>query len=204
MKQHKAEIAHHVRGRLRMKVPAAKGNAELLEQIRRELVNVPCVHSVTANPDTGSLIVHYNDEYHADFHNTLSDHCDQSCQHVAVARPEFTPAFPPAPSRTEVDEMARMLEEEAEFLAQHSVLAETIVGIFKDLDRQLKVATNNNVDLKVVVPLGLAVYTFVQLGVEAATPVWLTLGLFALNHFVEMHAHPNVAPDVQRRVAPAF
>jgi hypothetical protein len=94
---------------------------------------------------------------------------------------------------TEIDELENQLEEEAEYLAEHSQAARIIVDFCKSLDREVKRATNNAVDLKVLVPLGLAAYTFVEIGVEAATPVWLTLGLFALNHFVEMHAHPSVA-----------
>src|SRR5258708_410232 len=97
------------------------------------------------------------------------------------------------PPLTEIAELENELEDEAEYLAEHSEAARAIVEFCKSLDRKVKRATNNAVDLKVLVPLGLAAYTFVEIGVEAATPVWLTLGLFALNHFVEMHAQPAAA-----------
>ncbi len=38
-------------------------------------------------------------------------------------------------------------------------------------------------------PLGLAAVTFIEIGATAATPVWVTIGLFSLNHFIELQAH---------------
>jgi hypothetical protein len=189
MKYH-AEIAHHVCGRIRMKVPAAKGNEVLLEQIKRALSPIPGVHCIEVNPSTGSVIMHYDPDVHVDLHDTLSAHAGDYFQLRRRA------------PVTEIDELADELEEEAEFLAEHSEAARAIVNFTKSLDREVKRATNNAVDLKVLVPLGLAAYTFLEIGVEAATPVWLTLGLFALNHFVEMHAHPAVAG--KPNPAPAF
>ena len=165
-----------------MKIAAAKGDEELLDQITTALSAIPGIHQVSANPATGSIILHYDPEHHADFHLKLEDHARD---HIVVPRP--------APSN-EAEELARTIEEEAEYLAEHSHAARIVVDMCKALDREVKRATNNAVDLKVLVPLGLAAYTFLELGFEAATPVWLTLGLFALNHFVEMHAHPAAAP----------
>jgi cation transport ATPase len=188
--KYQAEIAHHVCGRIRMKVPAAKGDEVLLEQIKRALSPIPGVHSIEVNPSTGSVIMHYDPEVHEELHDTLSAHAGD---HLEL--PRRAPA-------TEIDELANQLEEEAEYLAEHSEAALAVVNFCKSLDREVKRATNNAVDLKVLVPLGLAAYTFLEIGVEAATPVWLTLGLFALNHFVEMHAQPSAGG--QRDAAPAF
>jgi hypothetical protein len=175
---HEAEIVHHVRGRVRMKVKGAKGDEALLEQIRQALTPIPGVREVSVNPDTGSVIMHYDPETNGEFHDRLQKH---GSSHIAVRR---------AP-RSEIDDVAEKLEQEAEFLAEHSEVARCVVGFCRELDRQVKLSTDNAVDLKVLVPLGLAAYTFIYVGVEAATPVWLTLGLFGLNHFVEMHAHPS-------------
>jgi hypothetical protein len=174
---HKAEIAHHVRGRIRIKVPAAKGDECLLAQITEALGAIPGVHQVSANPSTGSVILNYDPDQHDDFHVTLEDH---GKQHIAL--PSRAPSI-------ESENLALAIEEEAEYLAEHSHAARAVVDFCKSLDRGVKRATDNAVDLKVLFPLGLAVYTFLELGFEAATPVWLTLGLFSLNHFVEMHAH---------------
>jgi cation transport ATPase len=188
--KYQAEIAHHVCGRIRMKIPAAKGNEVLLEQIKRALSPIPGVHCIEVNPSTGSVIMHYDPEVHEEMQLALSAHTKD---HFEL--PRRRPA-------TEIDELENQIEEEAAYLAEHSEAARAIVDFCKVLDREVKLATNNAVDLKVLVPLGLAVYTFLEIGVEAATPVWLTLGLFALNHFVEMHAHP--AAPAQRGPEPAF
>ncbi len=175
---HKAEIAHHVRGRLRIKIPAAKGDEVLLEQIKQALTPVPGMLDIQVNPSTGSVIMHYDPDVHEEIHDSLHEH---GSDHIHLSRLRVT----------EVDELDEQIEREAEFLAEHSRAARVIVDFCKSLDQEVKRATDNNVDLKVLVPLGLAAYTFLEIGVEAATPVWLTLGLFALNHFVEMHAHPS-------------
>jgi len=181
---HEAEIAHHVRGRIRIKIPAAKGDECLLEQIKEALGAIPGVNDVSANPSTGSVILRYDPDRHGDFHLELEDH---GKDHITL-RKRPLPRQAPV---TEVDELANTIEEEAEFLAEHSHAARAVVDFSKYLDREIKRATNNAVDLKVLFPAGLAVYTFLELGFEAATPVWLTLGLFALNHFLEMHAYSS-------------
>jgi hypothetical protein len=35
---------------------------------------------------------------------------------------------------------------------------------------------------------------FLEIGATAATPVWVTFAIFAVNHFVEMHAPTPSAP----------
>ena len=37
--------------------------------------------------------------------------------------------------------------------------------------------------------MALAGFTFLEIGAAAATPMWVTLAIFSLNHFVELHAH---------------
>src|SRR5450432_3054140 len=101
---HKAEIAHHVRGRLRMKIPAAKGDEVLLEQIKRALSPIPGMLDVEVNPSTGSVILHYDPDVHEGIHDSLHEH---GSDHFSVARPRVT----------EVDELEDQFEEEAAFLA---------------------------------------------------------------------------------------
>ena len=64
-----------------------------------------------------------------------------------------------------------------------------VADFFKGLDRQIKLATDNNVDLKIVLALGLIGFTVIEVGATAATPVWVTLSLFVVNHFIELHTH---------------
>jgi hypothetical protein len=175
----KFNVAHQVPGRVRMKIPSAKGNPELLQQIAETFAVIPGIERITVNPATGSVVMHYDTDQHDEFHGRLQHHVGQNGAYHAPA--------------TEIDEFARKIEEEAEFLASHSESARAVVDFFKKLDREVRVATDNNVDLKIVLAAGIIGFTVLEVGAAAATPVWVTLTLFALNHVIEMHA-PH-APD---------
>ena len=77
-----------------------------------------------------------------------------------------------------------------------------LFDMLRKFDVGLKRATDNNADLKVLAPLGLAVYAFLELGFEAATPVWLTLGVFSFNHFVTLHTQTPTTHPAQRQSNP--
>ena len=184
--KHRAKIAHHVPGRMRLKVDAAKGNDAMLEDIRQTLSNVPGIHDIEINASTGSVTVHYAVDAHPQMHTTIEQHQEHfSVTHSAPV--------------TKIDEMSKMIEDEAEFLADHSHSARVVVDFCKHLDRNIKKATGNSVDLKVLVPLGLAAVTFIEIGATAATPVWVTIGLFSMNHFIELQAHRGA--DRRKRTA---
>jgi hypothetical protein len=174
-KKHKAKIAHYVPGRLRLKIPSGKGNEALFEEIRQDLAAVPGIHEIIVNPATSSITVHYAVEAHPELPASIIEHQDHFEVHT--------------PPSTKIDEMTHLVEEEAEFLAEHSHSARVIVDLCKKLDREIKKATGNSVDLKVLLPLGLAAVTVVEIGAAAATPVWVTISLFSLNHFIELQAH---------------
>jgi hypothetical protein len=185
-----ALVAHHTRGRIRVKVPAAKGNPELLREIEQLLAPAQGVQSVEVNPTTGSVVVHYDHTAHEDFHQTLTGHGESSGL-FALQPPELT----------EVDHMAEAIQREAEFLAAHSETAKTIVDFTKNLNDRLRRATDNNLDLKVLLPLGLAVYAFLEVGAEVSTPLWVTLGIFSFNSFVQLHPPlPEVSVQSQQVV----
>lgn len=177
----KLHIAHQVPGRIRMKVPSAKGNPDLLRQISEPFCAIPGVEEVTVNPATGSVVVHYDADQHDDFHGHFQ-------HHYGRALPEDSPP------KTELDELANKIEAEAEFLARNSQSARAIVDCFKRIDREIKVATNNTIDLKIVFAAGIIGFTLIEVGATAATPVWVTLAVFGLNHFIEMHT-PHASPS---------
>ena len=178
-------IAHQVPGRIRMKIPAGMGNAELLEQIKQTFGVIPGIEQVTVNPTTGSVVLHYDQDRHDEFHGDLR-------QHLPIHH---------RPPSNEIDEIARKFEDEAEFLAEHSHTARVVVDFFKDLDRRIKAATGNMIDLKIVLAAGIIGFTVFEVGAGAATPVWVTLVIFSLNHFIEMH--PPGARSAQAQSATA-
>lgn len=187
----KAHIAHMMPGRLRIRVPAARGNPELLEQTRALFNGVAGLRKVTMKPDSGSIVLHYDPVQAAAVEAEL-------WQRWKAAKP----SLPRKPRREhaarpgdEISEVTRQIEAEAEFLAGRSETARLLVQFFKDFDAEVKRLTSNTVDLKILLALGLAVVTFIGVGAHAATPMWVTLVLFALNHFLEMHpTSGNPAP----------
>jgi len=177
-------IEHQTAGRVRMKVASAKGNTELLQEIGKTFGVIPGIERVTVNPTTGSVVLHYDADQHAKFHHHFRSHCDQhGCE---------------APPPTNYDELANRIEREAEFLAEHSHTAKLIVHICKHIDREIKLKTNNTVDLKIGLAGAIIGLTLFELGASAATPVWLTLGVFTLNHFVELQQHHALEEKVDK------
>jgi hypothetical protein len=178
-KKHKAHVHHKVAGRVRLRVPTAKGNPHVLEEFRTLFAAVPGITGVATNVETGSIVIRYDPKREAElqhhFEHAAEHHSDEHHVTVAAGRPG-----------DEIEEMAKKIEAEAEFLAEHSEVVRYTVDIFKGLDYQIKSVTDNMIDLKIVLVTGLAVATFVEIGAEAATPMWVTLALFGVNHFIEM------------------
>ncbi|WP_076864204.1 HMA2 domain-containing protein [Bradyrhizobium mercantei] len=169
MTKMKLQIAHQIPGRIRMKVPSAKENPELLEQIKQTFSVIPGIENVIVNPATGSVVLHYDTDRHDEFHGRLEHHTGGHYK-------------PPA---NEIDALATKIEQEAEYLAEHSHTAKVIVDFFKDFDNGIKVATGNVIDLKILLATGIAGFTIFEVGANAATPVWVTLAIFALNHMIQ-------------------
>ena len=175
-KKHKAHIAHKIAGRIRIKVPSGKSNPEILEIYKKAFSSIHGVLEVKTKPDTGCIVIHYDPKHEKMFHSQFHHCCDK--HHVAEAGPR---------PGDEIEEMAKKIETEAEFLAERSHLVRATVDIFKTVDYQIKMATDNTVDLKIILAGGLAAATFVEIGAEAATPMWVTLALFTVNHFVNLN-----------------
>jgi len=188
-----AEIAHATRGRVRIKIPAAKSNPTLLDQIKAAFEGHPGIDAIDIKQSTRSVIIYYDPEHHPDTPSLFASMDRTAAAPMAEIAPLSAAASPPAPERhrptNKLDAEINSITEEAEFLAEHSHAARSIVEYVKGLDRQLKRATNNNIDLKILAPVGLAAFTFLEIGAAAATPMWVTLVIFSLNHFVELHAH---------------
>lgn len=177
---HHAHVAHHVKGRIRVRMPKGKRDHASLEKVKRSIAPMHGVKSVDVNSSTGSIVVHYDASKHADFPDTLAQHAEDNNLFT------LTP-----PKISEVDEIVEGIEKEAEFLAEHSEIARAVVDFVKAVNQELKKATNNNIDLQVLVPLGLAAFTVVSLEAEVSTPLWVTLGIFSFNSFISLHQHPR-------------
>jgi cation transport ATPase len=163
------QVAHSIPGRVRLKVPNVKENPELVDQIKQMFNAIPGIEEVTVNPTTGSVVLHYDTDHHDTFHGHLEHHTGGHER----------------PPTNEIDALASKITQEAEYLAEHSHTARVIVDYFKHFDDQIKLATGNVVDLKIVLALGIAGFTIFEVGASAATPVWVTISIFALNHMIQ-------------------
>lgn len=163
-----------------MKIPSAKGNQAMLEEIQKTFSVIPGIEQVVINPETGSVVLRYDadqhDNFHAGFtHRFNAHHASQGPAHHR-------------PPTNEIDALASKIEQEAQFLAEHSDAAKAVVDFCGHWDREIKVATGNMMDLKMVLCVGLVGFMIFEVGAAAATPVWVTLTLFGLNHFIEMQS----------------
>jgi Heavy metal associated domain 2 len=183
----KLQIAHQVPGRIRMKVPSAKDNPELLEQIKQTFRVIPGIEQVTVNPATGSIVLHYDTHKHDEFCGHLHHHTGGHYK----------------PPTNEIDSLADKIEQEAKYLAEHSQTAKVVVDFCKDLDKQIKVASGNVIDLKIALAAGIAGITIFEVGATAATPVWVTLSVFALNHMIQANL-PDQEKEDGKEGAPAM
>ena len=114
----KLQIAHQVPGRIRMKVPSAKGDPALLAEIQKTFSAIPGIEQVVVNPETGSIVLKYDADRHANFHAGFTHRFNE--HHGG----------PPAhhrPPSNEIDALATKIQEEADFLAEHSDAAKAVV-----------------------------------------------------------------------------
>jgi hypothetical protein len=191
------KIEHQVPGRVRMKIPAGKGNPELLKKISETFAVIPGIEHVTVNPTTGSIVLYYDTDRHDEFHGSLRDHAEA---HGAMSGANGINHG----ADTELDKLTGSIEAEAEFLASHSHTARAVVDFVKKIDHEIKLATNNNLDLKIVFAVGIICLTVFEVGATAATPVWVTLAIFTVNHFIQMHEqqHLNSGANAGVNIAP--
>jgi hypothetical protein len=179
------QIAHQVPGRVRMKIPAGKGNPELLQQISEVFRVIPGIEQITVNPATGSVVLHYDTDRHDEFHGTFQQHYSAHGDGAPGGNGAAIGGMHGAD--TELDKLTNSIEAEAEFLASHSHSARAVVDFVKKVDREIKTATGNTIDLKILFAAGIIAFTVFEVGATAATPVWVSLAIFTVNHFIEMH-----------------
>ena len=169
-----ARIIHHVPGRVRIRFPSARRNRVILNQIREYIEKLDGVGSVEINTTTGSIVVRYDPE----------------------KREELSAHLPAAPEFGDAAELADRIEREAEFLAAHSDTAAVLVTSARSLDRDVRRMTGGLLDLKVLLPAALAIWALFEVGIDASTPMWVSLGIFSFNSFVTLHRPPAIQHTV--------
>ncbi|HEY6394702.1 MAG TPA: hypothetical protein VIX12_04735, partial [Candidatus Binataceae bacterium] len=69
-----------------------------------------------------------------------------------------------------------------------SALARRIIDLASKLDDAIKDATGNELDLRVILPLGIISLGAMSARTRTVTPLWLTLMIFAFNSFHALHS----------------
>jgi len=109
-------------------------------------------------------VLFYDVDRHDEFHGTFRGHYETHGGANAGGNALMHGAD------TELDKLTGSIEAEAEFLASHSHTARAVVDFVKKIDHEIKVATNNNLDLKIVFAVGIICLTVFEVGATAATP----------------------------------
>ena len=177
-------IAHHMPGRMRLKVLGAPAAHEFFTAVKKIIAGLEGVERVRVNAASSSIVIDYSP---ADtvFHFRLQDDPDVS-NWLSMQGDDALLAG--------IDEA---VVSGSHYLAQHSRLAEDLVAGAEQLDLRLRIASDGYLDLKLLVPLLFAAATSMRQARGTGTPMWLSLGTFAFNSFVSLHRQRISAPVVK-------
>lgn len=174
---------HRTPGRIRVRIPSAKGDTEFLEEARAALAALPGVIEVSSNPLTGSLLILHLPEVELDLEGATGSHNGGSLPFV-VEKPS-NPG--PAPQRRKFRNGPRQ-----------SLVAHAIAESATNLDDAVRDATGDVLDLKVLLPIvvgGLAL-SFIG-GPSRSAPIWLPLIIFAFSSFLSLHGGFDLYQDAE-------
>jgi hypothetical protein len=166
-----AYVQHSLPGRLRLRLPAAKGEEQELRQISSAIAKTDGIDQVEYNPITGSILIRYSSERYTDL-QALESGLKASAGPIAIND-----------SFSSHDGTQR-----PRYQRGRSIAARRVDSLFKELDHEIRVATDNEVDLKFILPFGVTVLGLLALRYSSATPLWLTLLIFGFNAFLGLHA----------------
>jgi hypothetical protein len=180
-----ARIVHHVPGRLRIRVMGVRGaETEFFTAVQGVIGALHGVDSVRINPASSSIVIDY-----------------QPSDMVFHFRLQGDPQVNSWLSLEGEDALLAEIDEAvtagSQYLARHSRLAETIVSTAEQLDSGLRSASDGYLDLKLLLPLGVAAATSLHKARGRGTPMWMTLSTFAFNAFLALHRHRIDTPVVQ-------
>jgi len=155
-----AELIHHIPGRMRLRIRAAKGNPGKLTAIERSLEGLSGVRLVEIKPTLGTIIIQYDRDLFTGFMGKLADY---AMEHDLFAIGERKMAAP-------VSNADR-----------------SIKGFFGTLDRTVQSAVGNAISLKELLPLALGFYGLAFVDKAAAAAQWLNWIQFAIGTYMDLH-----------------
>lgn len=166
--RHPAQIVHHIPGRIRIKLPRAKGNRALLNRIAESIEGRHGVRSVSVNATTGSVIIYYDSSVLGDFRKRLAEYGAD-------------------------DDLFTLKKEGQE---DKSLTARSIGGALKFLSQGVKRVTGDVIDLREIFPLAIGAYAFFFVDRAVGAPLWLSMLFFSFDSYMDLHEDESNEPVV--------
>lgn len=164
-----AELVHHMAGRMRVRVPAAKRDPERLEKIRSSIQKIPGVLDVSANPALGTIVIYYEPALFDEAIQRVTEHAVKA-ELFALHPPDDDHDHPP------ISELDRVMD-----------------NFFGNVNRMIEAATGNAVNLKELFPFGILLYALVFIDKATAASQWLNWVQFAVSTYLEVHEGEPIA-----------
>jgi hypothetical protein len=162
----RAYVRHHSPGRVRLRIPKAKRQPDALKKIAEAAEKIDGVRATSVNPITGSVLIR--------------------CA-VGTLKSLGVLAAALTDSGLGIELVDMMVEDEGE-IAEYSYLARDLGDVLLSADSAMKQATANQLDLRVLLPAAAGIAATVALSKPTmATPLWLTLAIFAFSSFVALN-----------------
>ncbi len=170
---HHQGVTHHLPHRTRYRLASKYRDPDTVNRIRRSIATVPGVKDVEINDRTGSILVQHEEQ-------------PGMLDSLAVAFEDVAGDIFQEITTTEIDEI----------LPGASILGYIIKRRFGELDSRLSNASNNMIDLKMLLPIG-----FLLAGLHKVAknrnwfdqvPAWVLL-YYAYDSYLKFHG-PSVRP----------
>jgi len=168
-------VTHHVPHRTRYRLASHHRNEETVSRLHESLKKVPGVKKIEFNDRTGSVLVHHDEI--PEIVNTLNSACGE----IAA------------------DLFEELAGEEMIMFPEVSFLAQLIGKRFSRINQYLANRTKNYIDLKMLLPLLLAVAGLYQIskekGMLSQVPGWV-LFYYAYDSYFKFHVFSSRSPTV--------
>ncbi|OIQ73778.1 hypothetical protein GALL_445840 [mine drainage metagenome] len=160
------------------------GETDFFAAVQQVIGNLSGVEAVRVNPLSSSIVIDYRP---ADtvFHFRLQQNPEVGSWLSLDGEDALMAA---------IDESVTV---STRYLDHHSRLAESLVSAAEQVDVRLREASDGYLDLKLLFPMGIAVFTSLHKMRRRGTPMWLTLSTFAFNAFLTLHRHRIDAPVIR-------
>lgn len=151
--------------------------------MHRRLASVDGVQRIESNPTTGSVVVHYPKN------DTATE------QRLAQAIREQNELLEFAiPDLKRVEQLAQFVSSDVAILTRHSRFATAMVNAIREVNPQLKRATNNAVNLQLLLPLACAGGSLLFIDRKKDPFLWSILLLASFHTFLTLHQPPAIMP----------